>query len=66
MAAITSVAGHTAEWRDGLRVTRMIVEGRNIWLEIVWQGKPVELRIGPRTLKAARVQREPLPLGEMT
>lgn len=66
MSAPTRVRTAAAEWSDGLRVCRMVVEGSNIWLEIVWQGKPVEVRIGRQALHASRPKRAPLPLGDMT
>ena len=59
------VSGPSALWKDGLRVTRLCEQDGILWLEIVWRGKPVEVRIGARALEAARVDREPLPLEEM-
>lgn len=43
------VRGHTAEWGDGLKVSRLIIDRGQISLCVEWKGRHNLLRLGART-----------------
>lgn len=43
-------SGHTAQWKDGLKVTRVMTHRKQIVLYLHWQGRHTTLRLGPRTI----------------
>lgn len=50
---------HTVEWKDGLKVVRVMTFDKQIVLWVKWAGKTREVRLGPRVSEIRRLEFEP-------